>query len=112
LWPKCFCEHQECVNDVSAKHHFVVRRTVLHTWRYITKCNSPTVVMTHSRTQLLSARTATEKLTMEPPIPKPSVVWRWRREGLTHALRRAVKVFLRCFRTPSQDCGSGMTHGG
>jgi len=29
----------------------------------------------------------------------------------THALRGAVKVFLRFFRPPSHDCGAGMTHG-
>jgi hypothetical protein len=28
-----------------------------------------------------------------------------------NALRGAVKVFLRFFRPPSQDCGAGMTHG-
>ena len=37
---------------------------------------------------------------------------RIRRHGrLTHALRGAVKVFLRLFRTPSQDFEAEMNHG-
>jgi hypothetical protein len=34
------------------------------------------------------------------------------RANLTHALRRAVKVFLQLFRMPSQDFGLVMSHGG
>ena len=30
---------------------------------------------------------------------------------LTHALRGAVKVFLRCFKILSQDFGAAMSHG-
>jgi hypothetical protein len=32
-------------------------------------------------------------------------------EGLTHALRGAVKIFLRFFRIPLQDFGAEMNHG-